>query len=121
MSKFFGKIGYATCENTAPGVWKESQITEREYFGDVTRHSMRWESGESINDNLLINNEFSIVADPFAYENFSSMKYIEYMGTRWKISSIEVSRPRLIITIGGVWNGDSSETSGEAGEFTWNG
>lgn len=106
MAKFFGKIGYAETVETAPGVWRE-QITVREYYGDVTRNMRRYESAGQVNDNINISNTISIVADPFAYDNFHAMRYIEYLGVKWKVSSVEVQYPRLLLTIGGVYNGET--------------
>lgn len=103
MAKFFGKIGYGVTEEVKPGVWK-NKITEREYFGDLTRITRRLESASQVNDNINISNEISIVADPFAYENFHSMLYAEYNGAKWRISSVEVQYPRLILSIGGLYN-----------------
>lgn len=104
MAKFFGKIGYAVTTETEPGVWVE-QITERSYYGDVIRNVRKLQTSDQVNDDINISNEISIVADPFAYQNFHSMRYVEYMGTRWKVYSIEVSYPRLILSVGGVYNG----------------
>lgn len=104
MSKFYGTIGFAITTESAPGAWQDSIVT-RNYYGDILRNTRQYQSGDSLNDNLNISNEFSIIADPFAYENFHSMKYVEYMGTKWKISNIDASqRPRLILTVGGVYN-----------------
>lgn len=103
MAKWFGVIGYAETVEMKPGVWKE-QITERQYYGDMTRNTRRLQSTDQLNDNISISNELSIVADPFANENFHSMRYVEYMGTKWKISDVEVQYPRLRLTIGGVYN-----------------
>lgn len=105
MAKWFGVIGYAGVFETSPGVYCDDVI-ERNYTGDVIRNSSRWSaSSESTNDDLDINNQFSILADPFAYQNFHSMKYIEYMGTKWKIATVEVQFPRLILNVGGKYNG----------------
>lgn len=103
MAKFFGKIGYGVSEETKPGVWRNI-ITEREYCGDLTRNTRRLESASQVNDNINISNEISIIADPFAYENFHSMLYVEYNGAKWRISSVEVQYPRLILSIGGLYN-----------------
>ena len=105
MAKFFGKIGYAETVETTPGVWEE-KITEREYFGDLIRNTRSLQSGEQLNDNINISKEISIVADPFAYENFHSMRYVEFMNAKWKISSIDVQYPRLILSVGGLYNGN---------------
>lgn len=105
MAKWYGVVGYEESKQTSPGVW-QSDITDRKYSGDIIRNQSRWStSSESTNDNLNINNQISILADPFAYQNFHSMKYVEFMGAKWKITNVEVQRPRLILTVGGVWNG----------------
>lgn len=103
MSKYFGTIGYAKTIETAPGVWEET-IIEKDYKGDVLRNTRRYESVDQLNDNININNQISILADSFAYENFFSMRYIIWYGSKWKITNIEVQRPRLILTIGGIYN-----------------
>lgn len=107
MAKFFGKIGYAETVETTPGVWEE-KITEREYFGDLIRNTRSLQSGEQLNDNINISNEISIVADPFAYENFHSMRYVEFMNATWKIESVDVQYPRLTLSIGGLYNGNKA-------------
>lgn len=107
MAKFYGKIGYVDTTETTPGVWVE-QITERNYFGDMGRNTRRLESSGNLNDNINISNEISIVADPYAYDHFHTMRYVELMGARWKITNIEVQRPRLILTLGGLYNGEQA-------------
>ena len=105
MAKYYGAIGYAEQIEIRPGVYKD-QITERMYYGDLIRNtSRRLESSGNLNDDINISNEISIVADQFAYQNFHLMKYIVFMGTKWKISIIEVQHPRLILTTGGLYNG----------------
>lgn len=105
MAKFYGVIGYAETVETSPGVFNEI-VENRNYFGDLISNNSRWSSSsETTNDDLTINNRISILADPYAYQNFHSMKYVEFMGTKWKINSVEVQYPRLILTIGGVYNG----------------
>lgn len=104
MGKFYGVIGYAETVETKPSVWEE-QITERNYFGDLIRNTRRLQSADQLNDNINVANEISIVADPFAYQNFHSMRYVEFMGAKWKITNVEVQYPRLILTVGGLYNG----------------
>lgn len=105
MAKFYGAIGYAETVETKPGVWMD-EITERKYSGDVLREARGWApTSDSANDDLTINNQISIVADPFAYQNCHLMKYVVFMGTKWKIKNAEVKYPRLVLNIGGVYNG----------------
>ena len=104
MAKFYGKIGYANSVETKPGVYEE-QIVERSYYGDLIRNTRRLQSADQVNDDINISNEISIVADPYATNNFHTMRYAVFMGTKWKISNVEVSYPRLILTLGGVYNG----------------
>ena len=104
MAKWFGKIGFAETKETSPGVWSE-EIVGHEYYGDVLRNSRRLQASDKLNDDINISNEISIVADPFANNNFHSMRYIEFMGAKWKITNVEVKYPRLVLTIGGLYNG----------------
>lgn len=105
MAKFFGVIGYSVTNETSPGVWEED-IIERDYYGDLVRNVRKTQSSDGLNDDINVANEISIVADPFANENFHSMRYVHFMGAKWKIMSVEVQYPRLILTIGGVYNGE---------------
>ena len=104
MPKFYGNIGYAISKETAPGVWVED-IVEHKYSGDVYRNTRKLQSGNQVNDSIDISNEISILSDPFANENFHSMRYVTYMGAKWQVSSVEVRYPRLILTVGGLYNG----------------
>lgn len=105
MAKFYGAIGFAETAETSPGVWEE-QLIERTYYGELIRNVRRIQSTENLNDDINIANEISIVADAFAYQNFRLMRYVEWMGAKWKVSSVEVQYPRLILTIGGVYHAE---------------
>lgn len=106
MAKWHGKVGYSETVETAPGVWT-NQYTVHEYDGDVIKGNTRWSgTSESTNDNLTVTSQISIVADPFAIEKFYSIKWIEFMGTRWKITTVDPQFPRLLLTLGGLYNGE---------------
>ena len=107
MAKYYGVIGYAETVETAPGVYEE-QITERNYYGELVRNTSRFQVSDQVNDNVNIANEISVIADPFATQNFHAMRYVEFMGAKWKITNVEVRYARLILTIGGVYNGDKN-------------
>lgn len=115
MSKWYGIIGFGATEEGVPGVYTE-RIVERPYYGEVTRDVKNAEAGESLNDDINISNDINIVSDAYAYQNFHLMKYVTYMGARWKVRSVQVGRPRLFLSIGGVYNGPTPETPGESGE-----
>ena len=103
MAKFYGKIGYIETVEVEPGLWEE-QIIERPYYGDLTRNTSRFQSSGGVNDNINISNNISIVADPYANENFQHMRYVEFMGAKWKITNTEVQYPRILLSTGGVYN-----------------
>lgn len=105
MAKWFGKIGYAVTSETRPGIWEEV-IVERNYYGDITRNSRRLQAASQVNDDININNELSIISDPYAMNSFHAMRYAEFMGTKWKITNVEVQYPRLILSLGGLYNGE---------------
>lgn len=102
MAKWCGNIGYNITTETAPGVWEEN-IVPHKHFGDVTRNTRSLQSADQLNDNVNVSNEISIVADPFSRENFHSMRYIEFMGAKWKITNASVQYPRIVLTIGGLY------------------
>lgn len=104
MAKFYGKIGFVRSEEVSPGVWKNIP-EERDYYGDVIRSAKQWQGSGEVNDNLMISNQISIIADSFVNENFAAMKYVKFMGARWKITNAEVQFPRLLLTLGGIYNG----------------
>lgn len=104
MAKFYGVIGYAETVETKPGVWDE-QITERHYAGELTRISRQLQSSDQLNDNINLGHDISIIADPYAHQHYSAMRYVEFMGAKWKVSRVEVRYPRLILTVGGLYNG----------------
>lgn len=104
MAKWHGAIGYAEMVETKPGLWVE-EITERSYYGDSYRNTRLLQNSGDINDNVNIGNQISIVADPYANQNFHAMRYVMFMGSKWKITNVEVQFPRLILTIGGLYNG----------------
>lgn len=104
MTKWYGLIGYAETVEIEPGIYEE-QITERPYYGDLVRNTRKLQNSGSVNDDINISNQISIVADPYARDHFYSMRYVEFCGAKWKVSDIEVQYPRLILTIGGLYNG----------------
>jgi hypothetical protein len=105
--KFYGNIGFATqvekmVDGQHTGVWNP-QITVRKYYGELTNPVNRWTTGSDVNDDSNFNSKLSIVSDPFAINNFHSIKYVEYMGIKWKVTSVEIMRPRLLLTLGGEY------------------
>lgn len=104
MAKFYGAVGYGVPTEIRPGIW-EDKIVERNYYGDVIRNTRRLESSGQVNDDINISNEISILADPYANENFHLIKYVEFMGIKWNVSTINVQFPRLVLSVGGVYNG----------------
>lgn len=104
MAKFYGVIGFAETVETEPGIWEEV-TTERNYSGDLVRNSRNLQPSDSVNDNINISNEISIIADPYAEQNFHNMRFVKFMGAKWKIKNVEVLYPRLRLTVGGVYNG----------------
>lgn len=104
MAKFFGAIGYAETVETSPGIWNEA-ITERDYYGDVLDNGWKLQSSDKVNDDINIANKISILSDLFSNQNIYKMRYVVYMGVKWKIEKVDVQSPRLILIIGGLYNG----------------
>ena len=116
--KFSGLVGYCySVEGTGDreGIWTDV-VTERPYTGDVLQFNPRWDAGKDILDDQRMLNRISIVADAFYWQHVQDLKYICWQGVKWKVTAVEVMRPRLILTLGGVYHGPSqrapSDTEG---------
>lgn len=108
MAKWFGKIGYSTITETEPGIW-ENAIVEKEYYGDLISNRFRRQNSGNVNDDIVLSNTISILADQFVYQHYSQMVYVEVLGAKWKVTDVDASqRPRLILTVGGVYNGEQA-------------
>ena len=104
MAKYYGAVGFMDTKETTPGVWTE-EITERNYCGDIFRNTRRQDPvPNEVNDKINIQNQISIVMDPYANEHFFNIRYVTWQGVKWKVSSIEVQYPRLVLTVGGIYN-----------------
>lgn len=111
MAKYYGMVGYEEImEDDGFGVY-EPKIVERPYYGDLVRNMKRDQTGAGVNDDIAIQNDISIIADAYAYQNFHRIRYATFMGTRWKVNTVEVERPRLILSVGSVYNGPTPDTS----------
>lgn len=106
MAKFFGKVGYGESVESpvGSGVWVD-ELVEYDYYGDVVRNTRRLQSGEFLNDDISVGNSISIVADAYANEHFFAIRYIQWAGVLWTVESVEVQSPRLLLRLGGVYNG----------------
>lgn len=107
MAKWYGIVGYAETKEIEPGIW-DGEITERPYYGDHYRNTRLLQNSGNVNDNVNVGNQISIVADPFAIQNFHLIRYVEFMGNNWKVTNVDVQYPRLILTIGGLYNGEQA-------------
>lgn len=107
MARFYGEIGYGETVEQFPGVWEDS-IIERPYYGEVIRNTRRLDGGGKVIDDLSVSNSISVVADAYANDHFFAIKYVRWMGVLWTVTEVEVQRPRLILSLGGVYNGPTA-------------
>jgi len=103
MARFHGIIGYSELEETSPGIWSE-KIVERTYTGDMTKNFVNADSSPRINTNVKLSNTISIYSDPYANSNLFNIRYLKYLGGKWKVESVEIAWPRLILTLGDLYN-----------------
>lgn len=105
--KYHGRIGFAVQTETSPGVWTE-EIIEREYGGDLLRFNRKTQQSGKVNDDIVITNEISIIADAYLNQNLYALRYVTFMGCKWKADSLMVEYPRINISLGGLYNGQPS-------------
>ena len=110
MAKFHGIVGFVDYVETKPDVYKEV-TTEREYSGDLKRKNNRYVSTSTLNDNLAINNQIEIIADPYINQHFPSIRYVHWKGADWKVTSVDDSTPpKIVLTLGDVYNGQQTRS-----------
>lgn len=105
--KFYGKIGFGETVEKSDGIWVDT-IIEKDYYGDILKNVKRSEDAAKVNDDISISNQLSIVSDPYLTNHFHAIKYVAMFGTNWKVTSVEVQFPRLLLTLGGVYNGQTA-------------
>jgi hypothetical protein len=110
MARFYGRIGYGETIETAPGVWVDD-IIEHSYFGDVVRNARNLREGENLNVDISVQNSISIIADAYANDHFFAIRYVEWAGVLWTVTSVEVQSPRLLLRLGEVYNGPTSSAT----------
>lgn len=127
MTKFYGSIGYGESTETPAdsGIYADV-ITEYSYYGDVVRNTRKLESGESLNDDVTVGNSLSVLADQYALKHFFAIRYVRWMGTLWTVTNVEVRSPRLVLSLGSVYNGpryipppEADITITDNGDGTW--
>lgn len=110
MAKFYGEVGFLTLSETSPGIWTEA-LVRRNYYGDILGMNLRWEQTDHLNDNIRTSNRISIVFDGYLEQHLAQIKYVKWQGVKWEISSWEITRPRVVLYLGGVYN--APETASE--------
>lgn len=110
MARFYGRVGYGETQEVKPGI-HEDVIVEHMYYGDIVRNSRQLSEGEHLNKDLSVSNEIRIVADAYALDHYFAIRYVEWAGVLWTVNTVEVQRPRLLLRLGEVYNGQvPSET-----------
>lgn len=103
MARFHGEIGYGETRESAPGVWTVD-IVEFPYYGDVIRDTRKLDSGEKVNSDISVANSISVLADKYAIDHYFKIKYVRWMDVLWTVTTVEVKPPRLILSLGGIYN-----------------
>lgn len=109
MARFHGAVGYGESVEKAPGVWEDT-IVEYEYYGDIVRNTRRLQDGQNLNSDISVGNSISIVGDAYAREHFHAIRYVKWSGAYWTVPEVEVQSPRLLLRLGGVYNGPKGGT-----------
>lgn len=106
MAKFRGIVGYADEHEVSPGVW--DGVRERTYSGDVVEDRQRITVGQQINGEISLKHQISIVSDAYANDHVFAIRYVKWRGGCWAVTDAVVQRPRIILTLGGMYNGEQA-------------
>lgn len=104
MARFTGLVGYVTQEQSVPGVWSPVENSKM-MKGDIIRQSSSSQNGDKVNSDITLSHRVSLLGDAYAFGNYYTIKWVQLDGRKWQVSSVELQRPRIIVTLGGLWNG----------------
>lgn len=104
MNRWCGEVGYIETVEVEPGVWEEREVV-RFYYGEFVKKSSKFIVSGGVNDDRDVSAEISVMADPYSELHFHSIGYVKFGGVKWKVNTVEPRRPRLILSIGGIYNG----------------
>lgn len=107
MAKYSGLVGYVTEEEISPGVWQPKN-NSRKMRGDIIRQTSNNQNDMKVNNDTTLSHRVSLVGDAYAFSNYYDIKWIDIDGYRWKVSSVEVQRPRIIVSLGGPYTAQGS-------------
>lgn len=102
MSRFSGELGFVISRETAEGVWLEDRI-EIPVKGTIRSLYVRNDNNSSVNSNLRLTNEVSILLNSKIQTYLETLKYVVWKGSKWEVQSIGVAYPRLSINLGGLY------------------
>ena len=111
MARFHDMVGFLIPVDDQRTGLSTNRVVERPYYGKILEHTRRWESSDHVNDDLNISNQISITANDYAFKHMSAIAYVRFMGGYWKVSSIRIKGPEIVLTLGGVWNGQVGSTA----------
>ena len=104
MAKYAGLVGYVTQEESVPGVWSPVE-NPKLMRGDIIRQASSSQNDNKVNSDIALSHRVSLLGDAYAFGNYYNIKWIDIDGRKWEVTSIEIQRPRIIVTLGGLWNG----------------
>lgn len=104
--KYSGLAGFNEKDiEVRPGVL-QNQIKERRIKGNVLNYGhYNSDTPNSMQQDVSIRNRLSIIMDPYIKKNFNNILYVTFMNVRWSISSLTINGNRVILDLGGVYNG----------------
>lgn len=102
--KFTGKLGYSITQETSPGIW-EDKIVEKDITGDTLSSNYRFENPSDAILDINLQTKISVVIDTYIKDHFGYIKYVKFQGVAWNVKSVDMQYPRLILTLGGLYNG----------------
>lgn len=108
MARFYGKVGYVVDKVTGVDI-VEQKPYEKYYKGELVKNRDKPVNGMSTADDVTLSNQISIVADPYALSHFFAIRYVKWMGSPWTVTEVEVAYPRLILTMGGMYHGETED------------
>jgi hypothetical protein len=105
MAKFTGKVGFIEFVESEPGLFRPVVI-EKSFSGDLLLDRRGWKASEHTSGDVFVSNRISLLANADLVNNLANIKYVIFMGVKWKVATFEILLPRVILTLGEVYNAE---------------
>jgi hypothetical protein len=104
MARYWGVIGINRGPvQTSPGILTP-KIEEVQVSGEMRQERLNWPQA-GMREGLSARHVLSVITPEDSDIDFTEAVYISWQGRKWSVTSIQYKRPRVELSLGGIYSG----------------